>query len=100
MGAAVVALAVACVLTAWLASSYSPLKVLDEPNARSLHARPTSRTGGLAIVAGIASGWAVAHAQGGAPLWLVGIAMPAALVAVVSFLDDRLDLSPAVRFPV
>ena len=54
------ALAFAC---AWLlsrafAAGAGP-RMLDHPNARSLHEVPTPRTGGLAIMAGIAAGLAV-----------------------------------------
>jgi len=66
---------------------------LDRPNARSLHTRPVPRTGGLAILAGIAAGLALAP-------WVPSVAIlgALALLAAVSFLDDLRGLPVAVRF--
>jgi UDP-N-acetylmuramyl pentapeptide phosphotransferase/UDP-N-acetylglucosamine-1-phosphate transferase len=64
---------------------------LDAPNERSLHERPVPRTGGLAIVAGIAAGCALA---------LPGVAatLGAALaLAVISFADDIYGLPTLAR---
>jgi UDP-N-acetylmuramyl pentapeptide phosphotransferase/UDP-N-acetylglucosamine-1-phosphate transferase len=67
--------------------------LLDQPNERSLHARPVPRTGGLAIMAGVlaAALWL------GAPLPIVAGAV--ALVAV-SLLDDWRSLSSGLRLVV
>jgi UDP-GlcNAc:undecaprenyl-phosphate/decaprenyl-phosphate GlcNAc-1-phosphate transferase len=66
--------------------------VLDEPNARSLHERPVPRTGGIAILAGLA----VSTAFGGLEIWLP---LAAALaLAAVSFLDDLHGMPTAARF--
>lgn len=64
---------------------------LDHPNERSLHSVPVPRTGGLAIMVGVAAGWAVG---GGVtwPLWLCG-----GLLLLVSLLDDVRSLPVAVR---
>jgi UDP-GlcNAc:undecaprenyl-phosphate GlcNAc-1-phosphate transferase len=64
---------------------------LDEPNARSLHARPVPRTGGIAVLLGAA----VALGFGAAQLWLP-MALAAAL-AVVSFVDDLHRLPTTLR---
>jgi UDP-N-acetylmuramyl pentapeptide phosphotransferase/UDP-N-acetylglucosamine-1-phosphate transferase len=65
--------------------------VLDEPNARSLHERPVPRTGGIAILAGLA----VSTAFGGLEIW---VPLAAALaLAAVSFLDDLHGMPTAVR---
>jgi UDP-N-acetylmuramyl pentapeptide phosphotransferase/UDP-N-acetylglucosamine-1-phosphate transferase len=65
--------------------------VLDRPNERSLHERPVPRTGGLAILAGIAAGAALAPS----PPWnALGLA---AALAAVSFLDDVVGLPTLVR---
>ena len=93
------ALVVSWALTAWLASDHSPIRLHDAPNARSLHQRPTPRTGGLAIISGIVVGWSALAWRSGMPEWLPTVAIAAALVAIVSFLDDLLDLSPAIRLP-
>jgi UDP-N-acetylmuramyl pentapeptide phosphotransferase/UDP-N-acetylglucosamine-1-phosphate transferase len=64
---------------------------LDRPNARSLHQRPVSRTGGIAVLlaATIALGF------GAAELWLP-LALALAL-AVLSFVDDLYDIPTTVR---
>jgi UDP-N-acetylmuramyl pentapeptide phosphotransferase/UDP-N-acetylglucosamine-1-phosphate transferase len=64
---------------------------LDEPNARSLHARPVPRTGGIAVLLGAA----VALGFGAAQLWLP-MAL-AAVLAVLSFLDDLHRLPTTLR---
>ncbi len=73
-------------------------QMLDIPNERSSHARPTPRGGGLAIVvASIAAFlllWAAGLMDGRLLLVLVG---PAALVAVVGWIDDRRPMSASVR---
>lgn len=72
----------------------SPLgrgRLLDRPNARSLHERPVSRSGGIAIAAGVAAA-AVAAPQGlGALLAIAGV------LAVVSLADDLFTLPTLVR---
>jgi len=73
--------------------------VLDHPGDRSLHHRATPRSGGVAIVIAILSGWAGALATGGMALndmlaWGSGGVI---LLAVVGAVDDRFDLSPLKR---
>jgi len=68
--------------------------VLDQPNERSLHARPVPRTGGLAIMAGVAIGWWVGH-----PGFAVALTLAAALAAL-SLLDDVYGLPTALRLGV
>lgn len=65
---------------------------LDEPNERSLHAKPVPRTGGIAILSGMMCGWPLL----GLPSWplLAGLL----LLVGVSFLDDLLDMPVAIRF--
>lgn len=64
---------------------------LDAPNDRSLHAHPVPRTGGIAIVAGVAV--ACALAQPG-----IAVTLGAALaLAAVSFADDLLGLPTLAR---
>jgi UDP-N-acetylmuramyl pentapeptide phosphotransferase/UDP-N-acetylglucosamine-1-phosphate transferase len=74
-------------------------RVLDQPNARSSHAVPTPRGGGLGIMAVTAAGWVwVADASRGneASVLLAG----AVVLGVVSFLDDRRPLPWRLRFGV
>ena len=63
---------------------------LDQPNARSLHAHPVPRGGGLAIWAG----WFAAT------LWLPGAKPwlgPLLAVIAISLLDDRRGMHPSLR---
>ena len=80
-------------LSTWLTWKFcdpaSRFHILDHPNERSLHAEPTPRSGGLAILAGIALGLACTawrFGQIGNLLWL---SLSMLLVATVSFIDDR-----------
>lgn len=76
---------------AWFISRYARhFGLLDIPNDRSSHVRPTPRGGGVGIVASfmLSSVWL------GLPL---NIWLPASILSLVSFFDDRLDLSPKVR---
>lgn len=76
--------------------------LLDIPNERSSHARPTPRGGGLAIVLITLLGavvyvlWAVPAPPLPAIIW--SYAAGGALIAVVSWLDDWRTLSNRVRF--
>lgn len=94
------AFAASCLLTRYLASACSVLRVVDHPNERSLHDRPTPRTGGLAVLAGvlIAGAWLMAVLGVQQHVLWVGLGM--VVLAAVSFLDDRLDLPAALRFLV
>lgn len=94
------AFAVSCLLTRYLASARSVLRVMDHPNERSLHDRPTPRTGGLAVLAGvlIAGAWLMAVLGAERHVFWVGLGM--LVLATVSFLDDRLDLPAALRILV
>lgn len=84
-----------------LARSTSRFWPRDEPNARSLHAMPTPRTGGLAVLLGLAAGLAASRLLEGVRVVPTGGALvilaATALVAATSFLDDLFDLPPAVR---
>jgi UDP-N-acetylmuramyl pentapeptide phosphotransferase/UDP-N-acetylglucosamine-1-phosphate transferase len=84
------------VVGAWLYLRCAHSRVLDVPNQRSSHNRPTPRGGGLVIVGGFVLGLTVWVADGSslsprALGWLVG----AVLVASVSFVDDLRSL-PAI----
>lgn len=77
---------------AWLISRYgSYLGVVDVPNSRSSHTRPTPRGGGVGL---LLTFMVVSLTVAGIPLslWL-----PAAFLGLVSFFDDRLDLRPGTR---
>jgi glycosyltransferase WbpL len=83
--------------TFWARRAALRLGMLDHPNARSSHVRPTPRTGGiaifLAVIAGLAwrgPGVIDTPAHGAFLLGLAGI-------TAVGFWDDRRGLSPFVR---
>ena len=99
-------------ITGLLVSKASLLRSIDHPNERSLHSKPTPRSGGVAILASVliglgvaALGYAVVPRSTGflpngfasASVWIVG---SIALVATVSFLDDRRGLPIGLRFAV
>jgi UDP-GlcNAc:undecaprenyl-phosphate/decaprenyl-phosphate GlcNAc-1-phosphate transferase len=85
------AFAVALLAARLLLSSAGRRLALDAPNERSLHRDPVPRTGGIAIAAGVAV--ACALVWPGLPVILA----VAALLAVVSFVDDLLGLSTRLR---
>lgn len=90
--AAPVAFLVCAFVLAWLLRRRHVLP-MDHPNARSLHAAPTPRVGGLGIMAGIAvaSLWRVDAA-------LLPVVLGALALAGVSVLDDVRGLPVRVRF--
>lgn len=71
--------------------------VLDRPNARSSHLRPTVRGAGLSIVLVILCGLGVRSAQ--APFWM-GVFAAVVLLAIVSFADDVYGVGARTRFLV
>ncbi|MBM3883667.1 MAG: hypothetical protein FJ387_28835 [Verrucomicrobia bacterium] len=93
---------VGCALVSWLAG-YPAHRVLarhgilDHPNERSCHDRPTVRGGGIAIVAALGAVTATVALSQNRYGMLVMLGGAAAL-AVVSFLDDQFSVAPALRF--
>lgn len=80
--------------TVWLLSRGRAARIaLDHPNQRSLHTTPIPRTGGLGVVAGVAAGWVAVGSALPVALW-----GGAALLAALSFADDRYSLPTSVRF--
>lgn len=74
-------------------------QILDRPNERSSHTRPTPRGGGLAVTPAVLAAWAVAAGQGTAPLPWTATAIAAGLALMLaSWLDDRRSLPVAPRF--
>ena len=68
---------------------------IDQPNARSLHQRPTPRIGGLALFPGIVLATLLSGARGPsvlAPLFLAG------LLFFISIIDDWRGLPASLRF--
>ena len=100
MIAMVLAFLAAVLLSLWFSSAHTPLHILDAPNERSLHEHPIYRTGGLGILAGVIVGWLLLAMQVGWPESMSWIAIAAALIAVVSLIDDIKELSPLTRLTV
>jgi UDP-GlcNAc:undecaprenyl-phosphate/decaprenyl-phosphate GlcNAc-1-phosphate transferase len=96
--APVIAFAVACLAQRGLLASPVARYTLDHPNHRSLHRQPTPRTGGIALVLGIAAGW-LWYVLSPAPMapWLPALASAGLGLAIVSLLDDLRGLSASLR---
>lgn len=76
------------------------LYILDRPNARSLHTRPTPMTGGIAMVIAFTCAAllaCLAHANMQASIW---ICVSTLLIFTISFIDDCLDISALIRLCV
>jgi len=71
--------------------------VLDRPNERSSHVAPTPRGGGIAVIGASVAAWLVFAVARIVPPSTVAVALAAVGLAIVSWLDDLRDLSPAVR---
>lgn len=73
--------------------------ILDIPNARSSHSRPTPRGGGLGIVLVTFIGVVLTQLFGnGWPAWqLAGFTAGAVLIAFISWLDDVHNLPSSIR---
>ncbi len=75
--------------------------ILDQPNERSSHSRPTPRGGGLAVTAVLLLvGGALAIHLPTARLELSIVIGGMAALALLSWLDDLMDLSAALRFSI
>lgn len=98
MVAIVMAFAVAYLGT-WLVIRFAPtLRLIDRPNERSSHDRPTPRGGGIAIaVAVTATEWLVPPSSVGGWWLAVVAALP---IAILGLLDDRFGLTARLRLGV
>ena len=97
--ASVAAFAISVALTRRFCDPASRLHVLDHPNARSLHTRPTPRSGGVAIFVALSVAVGLWGLDAGLTSSLYGLGAGAGLVAALSFLDDRKGLPVSVRLP-
>ena len=88
------------VLVYLLSRPDSPLTIPDEPNARSLHSVPVSRTGGLGILAGILLAGGLLIARQGYPVYLVALFVGILLIASISLVDDKRGVSVRYRLAV
>ena len=85
------ALASAALTLALSRNAIAFLRFVDHPNERSLHRTPVPRTGGVALIFGIAIGVAVSQPTIGTrgPLFWAALAIALVLVGGISLLDDR-----------
>jgi len=97
--ASVAAFVISITLTRHFCDPASRLHVLDHPNERSLHSRPTPRTGGVAIFIALSMAAGLWGLGVGLTSSLYGLGAGAGLVAALSFLDDRKGLPVSVRLP-
>jgi UDP-GlcNAc:undecaprenyl-phosphate GlcNAc-1-phosphate transferase len=76
-------------------------RVMDTPNARKAHTRPTPKGGGVGIVVAFMLGMAVLYGTATfariADPYFRGVILAAGLIAVVSFIDDMRDWPFAVK---
>ena len=93
--APVVAAIVTFVLTHILLTSKAAHKIQDIPNERSLHSAPIPRIGGVALIIGVLSGWAIMFRT--LPWWIV---IPLFMLFLLSLLDDMRGLSVRYRLLV
>lgn len=88
----VAALITILVITVILSSRFRN-RVQDIPNKRSLHSSPTPRIGGIGLMAGVLSGWALVFSA--LAWWLL---LPLIGLFIVSLLDDMNSLPVRQRF--
>lgn len=91
----VIAFLVSAAVLGLLLASGAARWMLDRPNRRSLHVTPTPRSGGLAVIAGVAAGWWWSGAQLETSLWIA-----LAALALVSLYDDLRGAHVLLRFSV
>lgn len=92
--------AMSCVAVYLLSRAGSLLRIIDHPNERSLHQIPTPRTGGLGIWAGGLAGIGAVSLLFGEALEIIWLASGALIIAIISFIDDRLHVPVRVRLSV
>jgi UDP-N-acetylmuramyl pentapeptide phosphotransferase/UDP-N-acetylglucosamine-1-phosphate transferase len=71
--------------------------ILDQPNARSSHLRPTPRGGGVAVMAALLPAFVIAAWAQGELGRLTPLLAGVVLIAGVSFADDVRTLGPGFR---
>lgn len=83
-----------------LSRKSSILIILDQPNDRSLHSKPISRTGGIGILGGIVFSGLLFTSYTGFPDYLLSIFAGTILIAMVSLIDDKRGVSVRYRLLV
>jgi UDP-N-acetylmuramyl pentapeptide phosphotransferase/UDP-N-acetylglucosamine-1-phosphate transferase len=91
--------AIACYVFGFaLYEQLSRWNMMDHPNARSSHSRPTVRGGGIGIVAAVGFGWLLLISRGTESNMLLVIGPIGLVLAIISFLDDLRSVPAYVRF--
>lgn len=99
--AAVVSLLVSAVLTGVMRRLAVPLALIDLPNIRSSHHKPTPRGGGAAVVITLLAAVLIAFARGTLSLDVCMALMGGgAAIALIGFLDDRRAQSAKLRIVI
>ncbi|MBK9130725.1 MAG: glycosyltransferase family 4 protein [Gammaproteobacteria bacterium] len=83
-----------------LSRTGSLLRIIDHPNERSLHQIPTPRTGGLGIWVGSLAGLGAVSLLFGEVLEVIWLATGALIIAIISFIDDRLHVPVRIRLSI
>ncbi len=102
-GAGIACAVLTAVLLRPLVAALRRRAVMDIPNERSSHKVPTPRGGGLAVTFVVVIGWAVAIGLLGSGPYMGMAAVVlggAAVLAALSWIDDRVNLPRRLRFPV
>ncbi len=96
------AFAISLALTAVMLFHARRRGLVDVPNHRSSHSRPTPRGGGIGLVAGVMalSALAVARRNTASPAVWGLVATAVLLLVAVGWLDDRQSMPVSLRFPV
>ncbi len=90
---------VSVMFTRQFCNPQSKMHLLDYPNDRSLHLHPTPRSGGVAIIAPLIMALPIwAFSIGNLPYVFIWIGIPALIISVLAFLDDRFKLKISIRF--
>lgn len=93
-------LAVSIILTAYFINPQSVFYVLDHPNERSLHKIAVPRTGGLAIITATLLGFILISAFIITDKTLTLIGFTVFVIALLSYFDDKINLSVRLRLSV
>ena len=88
---------VTMLLTLLFVTSKAGILVQDIPNERSLHDKPIPRMGGVALVAGVISGWILLFESSVLTSRVGWMALPALGLFALSLVDDVYNLSPRIR---
>src|ERR1700742_3115506 len=87
--------AVLILLSAVIVRAMISARIMDTPETRKLHTKPTPKGGGVAVVITFLAGIAVLYRYGEfarlADPYFIGVIEASVSIAIVSFLDDLYD---------